>query len=398
MPYFQWQGITLHGTIKKGKQGARSATDLSEQLFKRDIALLSSKQIAYPRLNRITKKLIYDFFYQLSTLLQSGILLPQALALLAYRTKNPQFQDILFALVDDVHQGNSLYDALKRYPVYFDPLILNMVRVGQEIGSLDQTLIIIINHQKMIDNFQKQLRSAAIMPCITLLFFCASAATIFLIILPRFASLFASMHQQLPPLTRKLLAVSDFLQSVYALIFFACAGVLIGCCSIYVRSARGKQHKDYYLLKVPVVGNLIEQQNMVQWLRSLALLLKGGMQLVPALHIAQHALKNRELKRSCGQLIQQVEAGNALSAAMAYQENLFFNDELIALLFVGEESNTLDTMLSQAAALYESQMQRTLTFITLLLQPLLLIIIGLLITALIFAVYVPIFSMATIIA
>lgn len=398
MPYFAWQGINLQGEIKKGKQSARSLPDLDAHLFKRDIALLRAKEIRYsPFMRMHGTKLTLDFFQQLAVLLSSGVLLPQALTLIALHHKHPQFQDILFSIVDHIYQGSSLSDALQRYPLLFDTMAIHMIRVGQEIGSLGNTLSLLVAYQSQAADFRKQLRAVALVPIITLIFFLCCAFGIFFIILPRFESLFTMMHHQLPPLTEKLLAFSNFLHSMYAIFVFIVVSAVIFCIAIYMRSESAKKYIDYYSLKIPIIGSLLYYRIVSQWLRSLALLLKGGVQLVPALKIAPHGIKNAVIHQACADLIDRVRAGNSLSAAMMHHENRFFEDEITALIAIGEESAALDRMLAQAADMYQAKVQRILLLITTLFQPLCMIIMGLLITALIFAVYLPIFNLAQII-
>lgn len=397
MPYFQWQGISLQGQIKRGKLFAQSAAELDALLLKREIALLKSREISYGFFEPSIKPAdIIHFLRAVSTLLKAGLLLPDVLLMVSEQIKHPRFQGIVYTLAVDVHKGIPLSQAMSNYPQLFDELVVHMAHVGQETGSLDSAFIMACEQMEILQGFRKKLHSAALMPSITFIFFLLMALIIFMVIIPHFADIFKAMNQELPAVSRYALRMSEMatLKNV-AVLLIVCVVVLASARLFFAR-ASARRSLDRMLLKLPYIGIIIQQSSLIYFLRSAAMLVDGGVPLVSALNGACKPIKNSEMREHCRNLAEMVEAGSSLSESLMHDE--LFDQELRALVKVGEESGQLGAMLSKAAQGYQDKVSHSLFLCTTLFQPLCMIIMGLLITGLIFAVYLPIFSLAHVIA
>lgn len=391
MPHFRWRGIALDGQTRTGTLFASSQQDLDILLFKRDIALIESQSVKKRWIIRsVPRSITIDFFRNVSVLLDAGVLLPDALNIVQRQREHPYFQEIIHTIVIHVNAGKSLSQALQEYPSLFTPLMVQMVYVGQEAGTLGAVLAMLADYLDAMLSFHKQIRSAALMPCITLLFFIVIASVIVVGIIPQFVALFASFNQELPVLTRGLLTISNFMCSRAMVPIIIVFFIVIALIKNYISSYEGKKKWALWVMRMPGIKILVVQSSIAYFLQTMATLLAGGMQLPAALSIAKKSITNSYLQDQITYLIQEVEAGASLSSAMAQHPHHLFSHDVVAMVAVGEESGRLHTMLARIAMQYQERVKRLLVTVTTVFQPLLLIILGLLTALLIFAVYLPI--------
>ncbi len=397
MPFFKWYGIDLEGKKRSGSMIARSALQLDALLLQANIACLESRQtkpfVLMWRVPLVTK---VQFFRQLSILLSSGIFLDQALELLIHQIGNRAFKAVVQDILVSVQHGIRLSQAIMDHKLFFDVLTIHMIEVGQESGKLPEALEHLCAYQENIVVFKKQLRSAALLPLITFVFFLVIALVIFIAIVPAFASLFLSTGQALPATTQTMLQISDFLRHPWTLIsaILSLIVVLISYCC-FERSYLYNKIM-YFLYYVPFLGTLSSQAMCAYFFHSLYLLTQTGVHLITGLSVAQESMNNSLMKSVVQSIKNDVQEGITMSNAMLKHKR-FFPVPVQALIAVGQESACLPFMFMQASTLYKEQVSRKLMIISTVLQPLLMIIIGLMITFLIFAVYLPIFNLSSVI-
>jgi type IV pilus assembly protein PilC len=398
MPYFAWRGVDIVGTWKSGKRFAKSSDHLDALLFKRGIALLKVKPM---RVSWFARTVSMDdkaqFFRQLSVLVDSGVLINQALELAADQVESSRLQSIVYMLAHEVHEGVSLSIALQAWPDTFDRMTIAQIQVGEESGNLIAALDGLAHHYERAAEFQKKMRAALLVPTLTLLFFLAVVSFIFIAIIPRFADLFTSYNQNIPPLTQAMLGISLFFQSRQALLLLGTciSGILLAYW--WAHSMRGKPIWDQLILRIPLVGTFIHDTFMGDFFQSLAMLLAGGLRLVPAMHLIARGTDNTVCKQRVLDLERIVQEGGSLSQALVCQPGDFFSPESIALVIVGQESGRLVPMLSRLSHLYHQRLLGRLNLYIALVQPVCMILLGLLVTALVFAVYGPIFNIANLV-
>jgi len=399
MAYFVWKGIDLGGNEHKGKLFARTKEELDAILFKKEIAMLSCSQAKSSLFVRrsISPALKIQFFRQLSELISAGVLLPDALMVICSQTYHVKLQDVLTHVAASVQEGNSLSQALSKYPLVFEPIMVHMVHAGTESGHLVSALDMLSNYLSMIHDFKQKLRSACLVPAVTFGFFFIVALLIFILIIPHFVSMFQSVKQDLPYITHLMIGISDFLRSRY-LLFTACACIVSSMLvRSFIKTERGCMLKDSVLLRLPMIGKIIQLSSLSSFLQALTMLTGGGMQLVPAMAIAQETVNNSVIKQHIRIIEHEVRSGSSLSQAMMYEPGQIFGAQAIAIIRVGEESGRLTVLLQRTAMMYQDQIKRTISAITKVINPLLMVVLGLLITFLIFAVYLPVFNLSNII-
>ena len=398
MAYFKWRGVDLTGAIRSGKMFARSEKDLDVSLLEREVALLSCCSVR-PRL--VSRSIGFDakvhFFRQLAVLLDAGVMLPEALHILASLITNEKLRDIVCCVVADVQEGVPFSEALKNYPKLFDTLTIRMVQIGQEAGRLSYALQQLGDYLETTQTFKKKLKSAATVPLLTFAFFILIAVAIFVLVIPRFSDIFTSMKKDLPQITKVIIRVSELLRST-ALIFIALGFVgFFFAIRWFVKTERGSTTFDKIILKLPWAGHLVKNSSVVYFLQSVSMLLGSGVRLIKAMEVSKTTVKNSVLLQQISVLQNDVAAGTPLSVAMGRVPNSFFAQDIISLAKVGEESGQLGPMLKKGAAIYQGKVNRALKFFSTIFQPLLMIILGLLITLLIFAIYLPVFSLSNVV-
>lgn len=398
MPYFTWKGIDIEGRIHKGKLFAQSAQELDALLFKHEIALLRStpiRQITIFGSVSLSDKI--QFFKQLADLLNSGVLLPDALLVVASQTQQVKFQVIIDKITHKVHAGSSLSQALAQYPLIFDFVMVQMVKVGEESSKLGSILAMLGDYLQMRSDFSRGLRSAMLVPCITLGFFFCITMVIFALIVPQFAAMFQSAGQNLPRITKAMLFMSDFVRSSGMLYLVGIISLGLFIAYRLLKTEKGTYMRDVFVVNIPLIGPLIRESSLSYFLHALSLLLQGGMPLMQAIGVAKATVRNSFLAKNLATIEQAIGAGSSLSQAMIHNMAQIFGAEVIAIVRVGEESGRLAPLLARAASAYQAQVQRTLAWIITMINPLLMITLGVLITFLIMAVYVPIFNLSNIV-
>lgn len=395
MPYYAWRGVTLVGTIKKGKIFANDERELDALLLARDIALLSSAQAArsiimFP----ITLDMKIQFFQQLGTLLSAGVLLPEALRLVALQLDHQRFQEAMHKVALMVHAGVAVDQAAGMYANIFSPLMIHVMHIGQETGRLAQACQALCSYLHMIQHFQQSIRRAMIMPAVTAIFFILVALIILVWVVPQFSTIFASLHAQLPPITRFLLRVSNWLCSWKAV---AIAGIMVFVVvglRIFRQSGYGRRVVDTYSMRLPGIGSVIQDNARAQFLRSLAVLIYSGVRVPVALPIASGAIANTRAQLYVNYLAYAVTAGSSLGDAMMRHPEQWFEHQVVALVKVGEEAGDLAHSLELAAQYYQQRVEQYLYWYSMMFQPLCIVVLGIFIALFIAAVYMPIFSMA----
>lgn len=394
MPYFAWKGVDLHARIRKGALFAQNKQDLDAILIKKDIALLSCSPKKLRWQKKISLQSKIDYMVQLAMLMKAGMLLPKALRLVADQTAQPNFAMAAHTIADNVEHGVAFPAALQMYPKIFQPLVAQMACVGQESGSLPDTLQVVSGHLEAVAQFKKRLQSALLLPLVTFAFFLTIISIMLIVIVPQFASIFASMQKDLPAATKTMLKMSEFLRSgnlaILALGFFALCYVV----RQNLKTRSGKMAFDSFVMRVPFIRSLIITQTMAGFFQAIALLLKGGMPMAKAVLIAKESVNNTVIKNCIEVVAQEISAGVTLADSLGVFGQ-FCPQDMISLIKVGQESSQLAQMLTRIVDIYQQQLIHKLSRVNTLFQPFLLIILGLMITGLILALYTPIMSLSS---
>ncbi len=382
MPYYQWKGVNLQAKICTGIQFARNSNQLDKLLYEKDIALLSCKIKKYWLTTSISYQEKNDYFTHLAMLTKAGILLPQALDIVAQQMNHNKFSQIAYEIADAVQEGNLLVTAFCRYKM-FDLTMIQMVAVGQESGYISQSFQALSQHGQTMMDFKSRVRSALLLPIVTLCFFFAIFLFILIFIIPQFITIFKTMHKELPYSTRILINLSNCVRSWYGL---GVLGIMIAFASglyHWNKNITSKRFFDRWLLKFPLTRALIINKTFALFFQSMSLLILGGLPIVQAFKIATASIDNMLIKQSMSGMEHQLNAGQSFAAVLSQCPLL--RQDVIALIHVGQESGALSDIMARISNMYQQRLIRGLSRVTLLMQPFLLIILGLLISALILA-------------
>jgi len=320
--------------------------------------------------------------------------LPQSLIIAAEQSHNPFLYDMFFTLSKDIQQGIPFAVALHKQPLLSDPLVMIMLTAGHESGDLINAIENIAQYFHKQHMFNKSIRSALAMPLLTVLFFFGISCFIFIFIIPRFVDMFHSLNQELPAITQYMLSISDFMCSSAMIVVVGCVIITILIVRYYCTTV-GKRVWNKVLLNMPFVGSLVWQYQICQIFQALSILLNSGVTLVSGLKTVSESVDNDIIKAQLVALHDDVASGQLLSSAMATAS--IFLPEAVALVHVGEESGMLGQSLENVALIYGDSLEQLLRRFIFFLQPTVIIILGLLVTTLIFAVYLPIMQFSHVI-
>ena len=394
MPYYRWRGVDLNAQIRKGVHFSRSENELDCFLIEKEIALLKAKQIPVRLERSVSLPQKVTFFEHLCMLLQAGIALPQALRLVGDRLTHKYFGLVVQNIAQAVDDGVALPDAVGHFPKLFNPVIVTMLSTGFETGNLALACQYLADYLAAKSQLKKKIRSAVMMPLVTVSFFLVISALLILVLVPRFAQLLVSMQRTVPSTTQKLLNLSQALASsygiaaIFGILFLACLSIRI------IISSKGKQAAHRLIIKIPILKQLAYWSDIGAYFHSLGVLLTGGMPLLPALELASHSMSNSVLIFHMNTITAQVGQGYSLSHAFATHSAPLVDNDILNIIYVAEETGTMGPLLGKIGQQYYERFYHRLNVITTLIQPILMIFLGILITALIVALYMPIFNLS----
>lgn len=393
MPYFSWRAIDLTGTIRTGFAYGNNVDTISRRLLTLDISLLSCRELRYGLWRYpITQSDKLQFFTRLHALLARGVFLRDALLLVYRTTKHPLLQALIYQIVDDIQQGNSLHHACAQHPEVFDAFTIQLLKAGETSGSLAHALHGLCEHAQQLMEVKKKIRSALMVPAITGVIFIAVIMLILMVVLPAFMAAFGSTID-LPASTKTLLALQALVSDWYLTIALVGVAIVMSW-FVYLRKIkRVGQMVDSFCVYAPWFGYLYRTQYAFHMLQALGLLLERGVPIVPALNAVRTTARNTVLANRMEQSVEAITHG--ISVSQAFFETALVDEEGRCLLEIGQATGKLGSMMVQAAQLYKEVVYRALATVTIVIQPVLMLILGLLIVWVIAAVYMPILSLST---
>jgi type IV pilus assembly protein PilC len=392
MPYFKWKGIDFQGKIHSGQRFARSIEILSTSLLAHEIGLCHARTVRVWRQRTFSARQKVLFFRQLAALLQAGVRLYDALTSLPLISQCPVFQEALKDIANGVQEGVPFSALLRYHSNFFDELVIQLIAASEQAGCLATGLLFVTEHYESRERFIKKLRQALATPIITISFFIAITLLLGIVVVPRFESIFLMSKIPIPGSTQHLLSISLWLRTYWP-IAVACGFMVATVIWASFKYVRVQQKIETALYAVPGIREIVQSLSIAYFCEACCLALKGGVPLVKALALAEEMTPSRNFKKKIELIRNQIQAGQRLSQTLS--KTIFKNrPELVVLMRVGEESGILASCFSQAAALSQDEAYRRLSVAIMLIQPALLLIIGFLISLLIFALYTPLLTMS----
>lgn len=348
--------------------------------------------VALPKSRRVSSREFLVFNQELATLLKAGMPLVQSLDILRRRVSNATFKGIL----DDVHErvraGSALSEAFDAHGAMFPGVYTASLLAGEKSGNLEQVLRRYVSYVKVVSGVRRKTLSALIYPAVLLVLSLIVVTIIVVRVVPEFGDFYNQFGKELPWSTRMIVAVSDVVTRYFLVILLTIAGAAVGAWW-WVRQPGQKRRLDRLILRIPALGPVAQKFTTSQAARTLATLLGGGIPLVNSLEVTSRSLSNQYMASELTNAAQQVREGRALAASM--QDSGAFPDVSIKMVEVGESTGALGEMLNSLADFYDEEIETNLGRFITLVEPILLVVMGLVIAGLLLALYLPLFNLSS---
>lgn len=396
LPTYIWVGKDKRGATLKGEQVARNASLVKADLRRQGINPQQVKKKPKPLFGGAGKPVkpqdIAIFSRQLATMMFAGVPLVQGLDIIGGGQKNPRLQKLINDIKTEVEGGSALSEALAKHPVQFDELYINLVRAGEQAGVLDTLLDEIATYKERIEEIKGKIKKALFYPAAVIAVAIIVTAILLIFVIPQFEQLFQSFGGELPGFTIMVINLSKFVQAKGWLILVAIIGAFVGFNMAMKRSPKFAHFLDRLLLRLPVVGPVLHNAAVARFARTLSVTFAAGVPLVDALDTVSGATGSIVYGKAVQRIKEDVAVGHQLQLAMR-QVNLFPH-MVVQMTAIGEESGALDTMLKKVAEFYENEVNNAVDSLSSLLEPFIMIIIGVLVGGMVVAMYLPIFKLA----
>ncbi|MSO37010.1 MAG: type II secretion system F family protein [Acidimicrobiia bacterium] len=351
--------------------------------------------ISLPGLSgRVKTKDVAVFSRQFATMINSGLTLIRALRILSEQTENPALAKVIGEIRLDVERGSSLSGSLQKHPKVFNRLYVAMVRSGEVGGVLDAVLMRLADTLEKQVELRRKVRSAMSYPIVVLVVCLTIASAMLLFIVPQFKTIYADLGGELPMPTQVLISISDVLKRFF--IFVAVGGAILGWLFYrWVKSPHGRPKWDAFTLKVPVFGGLLRKTALARFSRTLAALTRSGVGILESLEIVALTAGNEVVARAVRDTQQAVKRGDTLARPL--EQHDVFPPMVVQMIAVGEETGALDEMLDKIADFYDSEVSATVDALTSLIEPILIVTMGVLVGGMIISLYLPMFNIINLI-
>ena len=343
-----------------------------------------------PRKKKVKGKEIVIFSRQLSTLVSSGIPIVQGLSILEEQTLNPSFKEVIGKIRGDIEGGLSIGDALSKHPKLFSELYVNMVRSGELGGILDVILERLSSYLESADALKRKVKSAMMYPVIIAIFAGGVTAMLLTVVVPKFVGMFLESGMKLPLPTQILWDLSNFLKSSMHFLIIGIIALVVGF-KYYHKTPAGKRQVDKLMLKIPMFGEMLLKVAVAKFTRTFGTLVKSGVPILQALDTVAKTSGNKIIEEAILKARDSIREGERISDPL--KESGVFPPMVTQMISVGEETGNLDTMLMKIADFYDNEVDPAVTGLTALIEPVVIVVLGVIIGSVVLALYMPMFEM-----
>ncbi|MGX9218042.1 type II secretion system F family protein [Massilia varians] len=392
---YAWEGKDKTGKTVRGELRAGGEAIVNVTLRRQGILVTKVKKKAYRSGRKITEKDLSLFTRQLATMMKAGVPLLQAFDIVGKGHANPSMSKLIMDLRNDVETGTSLNNAFRKYPVYFDPLFCNLVGAGEQAGILEDLLTRLAIYKEKTLAIKGKIKSALMYPISIIAIAFVVTAIIMIWVVPAFKEVFKTFGADLPAPTLIVMGISDFVVEWWWLIFGGLFAGLYFFFQAWKRSRKMQQAMDRLLLRLPIFGAVIRKATIARWTRTLSTMFAAGVPLVEALDSVGGASGNDVYLEATKKIQLEVSTGTSLTISM--QNANVFPNMVIQMVQIGEESGSLDAMLGKVADFFEEEVDEAVAALSSLMEPLIMVILGVLIGGLVIAMYMPIFKLGSVV-
>jgi type IV pilus assembly protein PilC len=396
MATYVFKAMDLTGAKATGEVEADTKQVVSDQLKSRGLIVLDisakhqSRELNISFFDKLSATDLAVMTRQLATMVQSGMTILRALYVLEAQTENKQLQEAIVAVRKDVEAGLPLSDALERHPNIFDPLFVNMTRAGETGGMLDESLIRVADQLEKADSLRRQVKSAMTYPAVVLTFAGGVLLALVAFLVPVFIGVFKQFGGSLPPITKVTVMLSQAITGYWYVMF---GGVFAAVWAFrkWKKSEKGRPQWDRFRLRVPMkIGDIVQKIALARWSRTLSALVSAGVPLLHALDITGKTAGNHVIEQAMAGVIESVKSGGTIADPL--KESSVFPAMVSHMVSVGEETGSLDTMLSKIADFYEDQVDAAVKSLTSILEPVMIVIVGGIVGFIVISMYLPLFK------
>jgi len=398
MPIFKWEGKTLKGQGKKGEFEAPDQAAVRIYLRQQNIIptkiVSKGKEIKFslPFTRKVKQRAIAIFTRQLATMIDAGLPLVQSLEILSSQQEHKLFKTIIREIREDVESGSTFAGALKKHPATFNDLYTNLVVAGEEGGILDNILTRLANYIEKAEALKKKVKSALVYPSTIVGVAVIVVLILMIFVIPVFESMFKSAGQTLPLPTLVVITISTLIKK-YIIIVLPAFALLIYLLRRYHQTENGRAVIDHLLLKLPVFGPLFQKIAVARFSRTLSTLVSSGVPILDGLTIVSKTSGNKTIETAILNARASIREGETIAEPL--NRSGMFPPMVIQMISVGESTGALDSMLSKIADFYEEEVDVAVANLTSLLEPFLMVFLGVVIGGVVISMYLPIFSMAS---
>lgn len=393
---FLWEGTDRRGSRHKGEIVGPSIALVKADLRRQGISPIKVKKKPVSLFSggskkRVTSKDVAIFSRQLATMMSAGVPLVQSFEIISKGNEHPGMQQLVTALKTDIEGGSSLGQALRKHPRAFDDLFCNLVKAGEQAGILENLLNKIAAYKEKTELLKAKIKKAMYYPVGVLSIAFIITLILLIYVVPQFESLFSSFGADLPAFTKLVVTMSEFVQDTWVFIF----GILGVAIFSFVRARRSSDKFNYFwdglVLKMPVIGSIMAKAAVARFARTLGTMFAAGVPLVEAMESVAGATGNRVYNNAILKMRDDISTGQQLQTAM--MQSKLFPNMTVQMVAIGEESGSLDSMLAKVADFYEQEVDDAVDSMSSLMEPVIMVVLGVLIGGLVLAMYLPIFQM-----
>ncbi len=395
---FQYRAIK-DGKTEKKKIEAESEESIVEYLHQRGYFLIQIQPITKfgsTFLTSLTARIsfndIVDFTRQLAIMLNSGLSIIDSLSILKKQATKPSLQTIIFKIDKRIRSGSNMSDAFSQYPQYFSKLYISLVRAGEASGKLDEILLKLSDNLEKEREFKGKLRNALIYPAVIIVAMVAVMFIMITFVVPKLLELYKQFDVELPLTTQLLIVTSDFTSQFWPVILMATGGGIF-LFRQYLKTKAGKMGRDRFLMHIPVIKNVVQMGMLVNSTRTLSILIGSGVSILESLTIVAQATDNYLYRDAFMNVYKSVEKGKSLGSSL--QDEHIFPPILVQMAMVGENTGHLDDSLRRLSHYFEMESEITMKGMTTLIEPLILVVLGISVGFIVFSVITPIYNLTS---
>ncbi len=398
LPIFVWKGKNKKGENIQGETSGQNANFVKISLQQQGIMVKNIRPKPKPlfvKKHKIAPKDISMFSRQMATMMAAGIPLVQSFDIVGKGAANPGVAKLIFDVKNSVENGSTLAESFAKFPNYFNKLYCNLVAAGEQSGCLEVMLDRIATYQEKTESIKAKIKKAMIYPIAVLVVAFAVTTILLIFVVPQFESLFKGFGAELPAPTRVVIKLSEFFQSYWWVMIGSVAGSITGLVHAQKKSEKFAFWLDRFKLKLPIVGKIFNDAIIARFTRTLGITFAAGMPLVDALDAVSGATGNLLYAAASKKIKEDVSTGQQLQAAMKQTE--LFPNMVIQMIAIGEESGSLEEMLSKVADFFEEAVDNAVDSLSSLLEPVILVFLAVIVGGLVISMYMPIFKLGSVV-